>query len=111
MHQLVKPHRLRSKLGILPPFETRNWLEKRYVLSTLQRPFSGYLGGDHAGGYWIERLSDEWKSTFNCQYAVPCNSATSGLVAACLAVGIGPGDLVWAPAYTMSATASCAKVL
>jgi dTDP-4-amino-4,6-dideoxygalactose transaminase len=28
-----------------------------------------------------------------------------------MAVGIGPGDLVWCPAYTMSATASCAKVL
>ncbi len=109
MHKLVHP--LRTKLGVLPPFETRNWLEKRYVLSTLARPFSGYLGGDHAGGYWIERLSEEWKSTFGCQYAVPCNSATSGLLAACLAVGIGPGDLVWAPVYTMSATASCAKVL
>lgn len=98
-------------MGILPPFETRNWLEKRYVLSTFNRPFSAYLGGNHTGGYWVSRLSDEWKSTFLCQYAIPCNSATSGLLAACMAVGIGPGDLVWAPVYTMSATASCAKVL
>jgi len=28
-----------------------------------------------------------------------------------MAVGIGPGDLVWVPTYTMSATAACAKVL
>lgn len=86
-------------------------MEKRYVLSTFARPFSFYLGGTHRGGYWVSRLSDEWKSTFRCQYAVPCNSATSGLLAACLAIGIGPGDLVWAPTYTMSATASCAKML
>lgn len=98
-------------MGVLPPFETRNFLEKRYVLSTLARPFSSYLGGVHVGGYWVERLSDEWKSTFGCQYAVPCNSATSGLLAACLSVGIGPNALVWVPAYTMSATAACAKVL
>lgn len=102
---------LKKKLGQLPPFETRSWLEKKYVLSTFKRPFSAYLGGNHNGGYWTERLSDEWKATFRCNYAIPCNSATSGLLAACLAVGIGPGDLVWVPVYTMSATASCAKVL
>lgn len=109
MHKLISP--LKQKLGPLPPFETRNWLEKRYVLSTLNRPFSGFLGGHHTGGYWVERLSDEWKSTFLCQYAIPCNSATTGLLAACMSADIGPGDLVWCPSYTMSATAACAKVL
>lgn len=99
------------KLGPLPPFETRNFVERRYLINTLCRPFSSYLGGIHTGGYWIERLSEEWRSTFKTAHAIPCNSATSGLLAACLAAEIGPGDLVWAPVYTMSATAACAKVL
>ena len=109
MHELVNP--LRAKLGRIAPFETRNWVERRYLISTLMRPFSAYLGGQHTGGYWVERLSDEWKTTFGCQYAIPCNSATSGLLAACMSAGIGPGDTVWCPSYTMSATAACAKVL
>lgn len=98
-------------LDPLPPFDTRNFIERRYVLNTFNRPWSGYLGGVHQGEYWVERLSDEWKSTFGCKYAIPCNSATSGLLAACMAAEIGPGDVVWAPVTTMSATASCAKVL
>lgn len=99
------------KLGPLPPFDTRNFLERRYFLNTFNRPFSGFLGGIHTGGYWVERLKEEWCSTFRVKYSIPCNSATSGLLAACMAIGIGPGDEVWAPVYTMSATASCTKML
>lgn len=98
-------------LGPIPAFDTRTRLEVRYLLSTMNRPFSGYLGGIHKGGYWVERLSEEWSSTFSVNHSIPCNSATSGLLAACMAIGIGPGDEVWAPVYTMSATAACAKVL
>lgn len=102
---------LKPLLGPIPPFDTRNWMERRYALSTMSQPWSGYLGGIHRGGYWIERLSDEWRSTFRVKNAIPCNSATSGLLAACLAAGVGPGDEVWCPVYTMSATAACAKIL
>lgn len=103
--------KLGPSLGVIAPFDTRNWMERRYMLSTMARPWSSYLGGQHHGGYWIERLTDEWKSTFRTHNAIPCNSATSGLLATCIAVGIGPGDEVWCPVYTMSATASCAKIL
>lgn len=103
--------KLKPSLGRMPPFDTRNWMEKRYALSTMTHPWSGYLGGIHRGGYWVERLSDEWKATFRTKFAIPCNSATSGLLGACIALGIGPGDEVWCPVYTMSATAACAKVL
>lgn len=102
---------IKPQLGPLKAFNTIGWKERQYLLNSLKRPLSGYLGGIHTGGYWVERLSDEWKSTFKCNHAIPCNSATSGLLAACIAVGIGPGDLVYAPVYTMSATAACAKVL
>lgn len=102
---------LNPNMGALRPFSTVGWRERQYLASSIKRPLSGYLGGEHKGGYWVERLSDEWCSTFHCQYATPCNSATSGLLAACIAVGVKPGDLVYAPVYTMSATASCAKML
>lgn len=95
----------------LPPFSTIGVYERAYILRSLKRPLSGYLGGVPQGGYWIERLQSEWRETFGCQYAIACNSATSGLLAACMAIGIGPGDIVWTTAYTMSATAACAKVL
>jgi dTDP-4-amino-4,6-dideoxygalactose transaminase len=98
-------------LGPLPPFNTIGSAELTAVAKALRKPLSGYLGGVTGGGYWISRLSEEWCSAFGCKYAIPCNSATSGLLAACMAVGVGPGDIVWCPAMTMSATAACAKVL
>lgn len=100
-----------SRLGELRPFDSRDHNEWRNVQNTFHRPFSGYLGGIHTGGYWVERLAEEWKATFKCNAAVPCNSGTSGLLAACIAAGIVPGDLVAVPVYTMSATATCAMIL
>ena len=98
-------------LGRLPRFSTIGKMEKLNLEKALKRPLSGYLGGVHKGGYWVEKLTELWCGTFGCDYAVPCNSATSGLLAACMAAGVGPGDEVWVPNYTMSATAACAKVL
>jgi UDP-4-amino-4,6-dideoxy-N-acetyl-beta-L-altrosamine transaminase len=40
-------------------------------------------------------------------YAVACNSATSGLHIACLALGLGPGDLLWTSPNTFVASANC----
>jgi UDP-4-amino-4,6-dideoxy-N-acetyl-beta-L-altrosamine transaminase len=41
-------------------------------------------------------------------HAVACNSATSALHVACLALGVGPGDLVWTSPVTFVASANCA---
>ena len=103
--------RLSPHLGPLRPFSSVGWKEQRYVATALRHPLSGYLGGVHKGGYWVERLGAEWASTFGVRNAVPCNSATSGLLAACMVARIKPGDLVLCPVYSMSATASCAKIL
>ena len=40
---------------------------------------------------------------------VATNSATSALHVACLALGVGPGDLVWTSANTFLASANCAR--
>jgi perosamine synthetase len=95
----------------LPRFNKIGIAERHNVSSALKTGLSGYLGGVPSTGYWINKLQDKWCQTFGCKYAVPCNSATSGLLAACMAIGIGPGDEVWITDYSMSATAACAKVL
>lgn len=42
------------------------------------------------------------------KYAVAVNSATSALHIACLALGVGPGDVVWTSPVTFVASANCA---
>jgi len=42
-------------------------------------------------------------------HAVAMNSATSALHVACLALGVGPGDLVWTSPITFVASANCAR--
>lgn len=42
------------------------------------------------------------------QHAVAVNSATSALHLACLALGVGPGDMVWTSPITFVASANCA---
>lgn len=43
------------------------------------------------------------------KYAVAVNSATSALHIACLALGVGPGDVVWTSSITFVASANCAR--
>jgi dTDP-4-amino-4,6-dideoxygalactose transaminase len=69
---------------------------------------SGFLGawGDaFYGGPAVRALEEAWCRTFGCAHAVSVNSATTGLFAAIGAAGVGPGDEVIVPPYTMSATA------
>lgn len=42
------------------------------------------------------------------QFAVAVNSATSALHIACLALGVGPGDIVWTSPNSFVASANCA---
>lgn len=42
------------------------------------------------------------------QYTFAVNSATSALHIACLALGVGKGDLVWTSPITFVASANCA---
>lgn len=42
------------------------------------------------------------------KYGVAVNSATSALHIACLALGVGPGDIVWTSPNTFVASANCA---
>lgn len=44
----------------------------------------------------------------NAKYALATNSATSALHIACMALGLGHGDLLWTSAVTFVASANCA---
>ncbi len=72
---------------------------------------SGFLGGELRGGRWVRELEDEWCKTFNVKHAIACNSATSGLLAACRALGVDRNTTVAVPAFTMSATAAAPAFL
>jgi UDP-4-amino-4,6-dideoxy-N-acetyl-beta-L-altrosamine transaminase len=45
----------------------------------------------------------------HAEHAVAVNSATSALHVACLALGVGPGDVVWTSPITFVASANCAR--
>jgi UDP-4-amino-4,6-dideoxy-N-acetyl-beta-L-altrosamine transaminase len=48
------------------------------------------------------------KDAVNAEYALAVNSATSALHIACLALGVGKGDVVWTTPITFVASANCA---
>lgn len=72
---------------------------------------SGFLGGELRGGHHVRALEDAWCETFGVKHAVACNSATSGLLAACAAVGMKHGKKFMVSPFTMSATAAAPTVL
>jgi perosamine synthetase len=67
--------------------------------------FIGAPGPDFHGGPEVRALEEAWCEAFGVAHSVTVNSATSGLYATVGAVGVGPGDEVIVPPYTMSATA------
>ena len=69
-------------------------------------PLSGYLAGNPWGGAAAQHLEEMWCTKFNRKHAICCNSATSGLLAACVAMGVKKGTSVGVPALSMSATAA-----
>lgn len=84
--------------------------EKKAVIDLLNRNaiLSGFHGSPRPtffGGDEVQALEQEWSARFHIAHSISMNSATSGLLAAMGAIGIGPGDEVIVPPTTMSATA------
>ena len=70
---------------------------------------SGFLAGwgdKFEGGKNVKLFEEEWATYFGVKHAITVNSWTSGLVAMVGAIGIGPGDEVIVPTWTMCATAT-----
>jgi perosamine synthetase len=84
--------------------------EERLAVDAVMRSgvLSGYVGAwcdAFDGGPVVREFERAWADKFSARHALAVNSNTSGLIAAMGAVGVGPGDEVIVPPYTMSATA------
>jgi len=73
-------------------------LEKSFVNSALEK-------SDVGVGEYIERFEKAWSSYNKKEFGVACNSGTNALYLALKSLGIGVGDEVIVPEYTMVATA------
>lgn len=93
----------------LPPRRSIGPAERQAVIEVMDSGclsgFYGSWGDEFLGGSRVRALEEAWRTRFGVGHAVTVNSATSGLMAAMGAVGIGPGDEVIVPPTTMSATA------
>ncbi len=84
--------------------------EKKAVLEVLETgvlsQFIGCWHQDFFGGPKVREFEKAWADFFQTKHAIAVNSNTSGLVAAIGAAGVGPGDEVIVPPYTMAASAT-----
>ena len=91
------------------PYRSMGEAEKRAVMEVMDSDclsgFYGSPGPEFMGGPRVRAFEAAWRERYGVAHAISVNSATSGLVAAMGAIGIGPGDEVIVPPWTMSATA------
>ena len=74
---------------------------------------SRYLGAAHdnfMGGPEVRSFERVFAQFVGAKHCVAVNSATSGLICAAAAVGLGPGDEVIVPAITMAASATAVLI-
>lgn len=94
----------------LPRYNTIGAEEKAAVMRVLDdgelSGFIAYNGPEFYGGREVRGLEEDFCNFFDMPHAVAVNSATSGLHCAVAAMGVGPGDEVICPPYTMSASAT-----
>jgi dTDP-4-amino-4,6-dideoxygalactose transaminase len=78
------------------------------VKSDVLSAFLGGAGQFFNGGKKVKEFENKWAEKYGFKHAISVNSWTTGLMVACGAVGIEPGDEVICSPYTMSASATCA---
>ena len=92
----------------LSPFRSIGEAEKLAVAEVMESgslsAFYGSPGDEYYGGERVRAFEQAWCEMCGVNHALSVNSATSGLIAAMGAIGVGPGDEVIVPATTMSAT-------
>jgi dTDP-4-amino-4,6-dideoxygalactose transaminase len=78
----------------------------RVMRSGLLSGFHGSAGPHFNGGPEVQAFERAWAEAYGYGHVITVNSWTAGLIACLKAVGVGPGDEVIVPAWTMSATAT-----
>jgi len=82
----------------------------RVMQSGCLSAFYGSAGARFLGGPEVRKFEANWCDRFEVAHAVAMNSATSCLMAAVAACGLGPGDEMIVPPFTMTASATAAKL-
>lgn len=67
--------------------------------------------GQFIGGPEVETLEEELASFANTRYVVSCSSGTDALMMMMMVENIGPGDAVFVPGFTFTATAEVPLLL
>lgn len=75
-------------------------IEREYVKNVMDSGWVSSLGPE------VKKFEKEFASKIGVDYAISCTSGTAALHLALVALGIGPGDEVIVPAFTMIATVS-----
>ena len=85
------------------PYSTQKIDKKdiQEVINTLKSPFL-------TQGPKVTKFEKALTIKVDARYAASTNSATSALHIACIALGVGAGDLVWTSPITFVASANCA---
>jgi perosamine synthetase len=74
--------------------------DRRYMNEVLDAGFGNWESADMVG-----RLEKAFASKFSVPYAISHNSGSGTMLSCLLAAGVGPGDEVIVPTFTMAATA------
>ena len=83
----------------------RHEVSKSDIKSVLEVLESSFL----TQGTKVPLFEEKIAKKVNSAYAIAVNSATSALHLACLALDLGPGDLLWTSAITFVASANCGR--
>lgn len=93
-----------------PAYVTAGQEEKEAVCRVIDSGvLSRYLGAWHEqfmGGTEVQALEREWAAHYGVKHAIAVNSASSGLICALGAAGVGPGDEVIVTPWSMSISAT-----
>ncbi|HEY1385247.1 MAG TPA: UDP-4-amino-4,6-dideoxy-N-acetyl-beta-L-altrosamine transaminase [Dongiaceae bacterium] len=84
----------------------RQWIDDADIQAVIDTLRSDWLTQGPAVG----KLEAALAELCHVPHAVAMNSATSALHVACLAIGAGPGDVVWTVPNTFVASANCARL-
>jgi UDP-4-amino-4,6-dideoxy-N-acetyl-beta-L-altrosamine transaminase len=82
----------------------RQWVDERDIRAVVNVLKSDYL----TQGPVIEQFEGAVAKYCGAKYAVAVSSGTAALHLACLAVGLGKGDILWTSPNTFVASANCA---
>jgi UDP-4-amino-4,6-dideoxy-N-acetyl-beta-L-altrosamine transaminase len=84
----------------------RQWIDETDIQAVIDTLRSDWLTQGPAVG----KLERAFAALCRVPHTIAVNSATSALHIACLAIGAGPGDVVWTVPNTFVASANCARL-